>query len=288
MTRTGPQKYPGADLSHWYQDTYGGDAEESNTGVVHTTEGNTLPSYGGGAEAPNFTLVPDLAVEKLKVYQHFGFDTSSRALVNAAGGVQTNTLNVVQFELVGTCDPTTHKNWNDKQIKHIYWPEAPDWALLEFAKVVRWAYDNHKVPMTSTVTWKAYPGSYGPKNGVRLTFAQWNAYSGWLGHQHVPENLHGDPGAFQMAKVLAYAKAKTWEKPVPDPTPAKEPTVATTQDLVNNLMTIGSLTEKDAKGKPVNHAAGYYLAHCHADLLSLHKKVDALTAAIAALAGKTA
>lgn len=212
MTRTGPQKYPGADLSHWYQKAFPGDAMESNVGVMHTTEGYTLPSYSGGAVAPNFTLVPDIAGKKLKVYQHFDFDTSSRALVNAAGGVETNTLNAVQFELVGTCDPTTHKHWNDKKIQHIYWPEAPDWALLEFAKVVRWAYDNHKVPMTSTVTWKAYPGSYGSKNGVRLTGAQWTKYYGWLGHQHVPENLHGDPGSFQMAKVLMYAKAKSWIK----------------------------------------------------------------------------
>jgi hypothetical protein len=210
VTLTGPQKYPGANLTRWYGTKYPGDAMESNTGVVHTTEGTSLPDYSGGAVAPNFTLVPDFPAKKLKVYQHFDFDRSSRALVNAAGGVQTNTLNAVQFELVGTCSPDTHKNWNDKKIQHIFWPEAPDWALLEFAKVVRWAYDHHNVPMTSTVTWKAYPGSYG-SNGVRLSGKQWTNYSGWLGHQHVPENVHGDPGSFQMGKVLVYAKNKTWE-----------------------------------------------------------------------------
>jgi hypothetical protein len=226
MTKTGPQKYPGADLSRWYQNAFPGTAMESNVGVVHTTEGPTLPGYSGGAVAPNFTLVPDFAAKKLKVHQHFDFDVSSRALVNAAGGVQTNTLNVVQFELVGTCDPTTDKSWNDKKVQHIYWPLAPDWALLEFAKVVRWAYDNHRVMMATTVTWKAYPGSYGTKNGVRLSDAAWNAYHGWLGHQHAPENLHGDPGAFPMAKVLAYAKAKTWLTPPPAPKPVPTPVPA--------------------------------------------------------------
>lgn len=215
MTLTGPQKYPGADISHWYEKAFPGDSMESNVGVVHTTEGATLPTYSGGAVAPNFTLMPDFASKTLEVYQHFGFDVSSRALVNAAGGVQTNTLNVVQFELVGTCDPKTHKDWNDKKVQHIYWPAAPDWALLGFAKVVRWAYDNHAVPMTSAVTWKAYPDSYGAKNGVRLSNTAWTDYRGWLGHQHVPENLHGDPGAMPMGKVLAYAKAKSWVPSAP-------------------------------------------------------------------------
>lgn len=234
MTLTGPQKYPGADISHWYEKAFPGDSMESNVGVVHTTEGATLPTYSGGSVAPNFTLMPDFASKTLKVYQHFDFDVSSRALVNAAGGVQTNTLNVVQFELVGTCDPKTHKDWNDKKVQHVYWPAAADWALLEFAKVVRWAYDNHAVPMTSTVTWKAYPDSYGAKNGVRLSNAAWTSYRGWLGHQHVPENLHGDPGAFPMAQVLAYAKAKTWATPV-RPT-VKDTTVTMTTADANALL----------------------------------------------------
>lgn len=274
MTKAGPQKYPGAILTSWYQGDYPGDSMESNVGVVHTTEGANLPDYRSGRDAPNFTLVPDFAKKRLKVYQHFDFDVSSRALVNLQGGVETNTLNAVQFELVGTCAPETHKSWNDKKIQHIYWPEAPDWALIEFAKVVRWAYDNHKVPMSSTVTWKAYPGSYGTNNGVRLSGARWAEYYGWLGHQHVPENLHGDPGALPMAKVLSYAKAKTWENPVP--TTPKEPDVPTTQDMVNNYMNIKSLTEKDAKGNAVAHGGGYYLAHILAEVQKLHAEVAEL------------
>lgn len=40
---------------------------------------------------------------------------------------------------------------------------------------------------------------------------------------------------------------------------------ADTAALRQNLMHIGSLTEKDAKGAPVEHAAGYYLAHAAAE-----------------------
>ncbi|MFR9674501.1 N-acetylmuramoyl-L-alanine amidase [Streptomyces sp. TR02-1] len=218
MTRSGPQKYPGASTAHWYQDDWGGDAMESNVGVLHTTEGTSLPSYRGGASAPNFTAVPDLGGRLLRWYQHFDFDTSSRALVNQPGGVETNTLNAVQVELVGTCDPARRSSWGDLRAgrDYLYWPEAPEWALAALAEFVRWAHDAHDVPLRSTVTWKAYPGSYGAANGVRLTGSQWLAYYGWLGHSHVPENLHGDPGALDVARVLAYARGDAQEDDVPE------------------------------------------------------------------------
>ena len=207
MAKTGPQRYPGASTAYWYQDDYGGTAMESNVGVIHTTEGTSLPSYGGGASAPNFTALPDIPNRRLRWYQHFDFDVSSRALMNRAGGVQTNTANAVQVELVGTCDPKHRTSWNGKQAgrDYLYWPDAPDWALAELGRFVRWAHDAHGVRLASTVTWKAHPSSYGA-NGVRLTGAQWNAYYGWLGHQHVPENDHGDPGDLDFARVLAHAR----------------------------------------------------------------------------------
>ncbi|MDT3396575.1 hypothetical protein RKE29_07955 [Streptomyces sp. B1866] len=148
-----------------------------------------LPDYGGGASAPNFTALPDIRAGKLRWFQHFDFDVSARALVNRSGGVETNTANAVQVELVGTCDPDHRASWGRQKAgtDYLYWPDAPDWALAELARFVRWAHDHHGVRLESTVVWKAYPGSYGA-NGVRLTGAQWGAYYGWLGHQHVPEN----------------------------------------------------------------------------------------------------
>lgn len=211
MTKSGPQKYPGASLKYFYQGAYPGDAMESNVGVIHTTEGRTLPSYDGGVSAPNFTAMPDIPNRKLVWYQHFDFDVSSRALVNKPGGVQTNTANAVQVELVGTCDERNAATWDGKRagVDYIFWPDAPDWALAGLGEFVKWSRDNHGVKAQSTVTWKAYNkgqagGSYG-NNGVRLTGAQWDAYYGWLGHQHVPENDHGDPGNVDFAKVIAYA-----------------------------------------------------------------------------------
>ena len=209
MTLTGPQKFPGASVAYWYQNKYSTAAMESNVGVIHTTEGTSLPSYGGGASAPNFTAVPDFTAKKLKWYQHFDFDRSSRALLDKTGGVSTNRGNAVQIELVGTCDPKYKLSWGTKKagVGYIYWPAAPDWALKGLAEFVYWAYKNHNMKMQSTVLWKAYPASYGLSNGVRLSNSAWSSYYGWLGHQHVPENDHGDPGNINFVRVLEFAKA---------------------------------------------------------------------------------
>jgi hypothetical protein len=199
----GPQKYPGASTAYFYQSRYGGDLMEVNTVVLHTTEGRSLPDYGGGGSAPNLTAVPDFAKKKLNWYQHFDIDRSSRALVNLAGGVNTNTLNVCQVELVGTCDPGTHKKWGTAA--HIFWPEAPDWALAEVAAFLKWMNAQHGVPFTGPGKWLAYPSSYGATS-ARMSGAEWNNFSGICGHQHVPENTHGDPGNINFAKIIAFAK----------------------------------------------------------------------------------
>ncbi|MDR3079459.1 MAG: peptidoglycan-binding protein [Streptomyces sp.] len=216
--KSGAQRYPGASTAYWYQGKYAGTSMESNVIVWHSTEGTSLPSYSGGAEAPNLTAKPDFAAKKLDWYQHFDFDTSARALVNLAGGVETNTLNVCQVEIVGTCDPTTHAKWTKAGYQHLYTPELPDWAIRDLAAFAAWANANHGVPLTSGPAFKAYPGSYGSGNGVRMSNAAWNGFRGHCGHQHVPENLHGDPGAFPIATILAAAKGPS--QPASQPTPS--------------------------------------------------------------------
>lgn len=206
MTKTGPQIYPGANTTNsWFQDNFGGDAMEVNVVVLHTTEGTTLPDYNGGAVAPNLTAVPDFAAKKLKWYQHFDIDVSSRALVNKPGGVQTNTNNVCQVELVGTCDPATHTKWTKAGYAHIFWPEAPDWALKGVADFLRWMKQNHDVPLIAAKTWLPYPQSGWSGSAARMSFAEWNSFKGVCGHQHVPENDHGDPGAIDISTILALA-----------------------------------------------------------------------------------
>ncbi|MFF3848057.1 hypothetical protein [Streptomyces sp. NPDC002328] len=222
MARTGPQRIPGASLAHFYgTGQYSGSDMDVNCGVVHTTEGRTLPSYNGGAIAPTVTGVPDIKARKIRWFQHYDVDESARALANKLGGVQTNTANVFQIELVGTCDDSKKFSWAGARagVDYLHWPSAPGWALAEVAWLVRWLHDNHGVPLTCVRDWLAYgldarrpgvtPASYGSANPARMTFTEWRSFTGWCGHQHVPENDHGDPGNLNFAQVLAIAKGQT-------------------------------------------------------------------------------
>jgi hypothetical protein len=202
--------YPPANTATaWYQDNYPGAVMDPRKGVIHTTEGTTLPGYSGGSTAPNYTAVPDFRNKRLKWYAHFPDERSSRALKNLAGGVETNTDDVIQVELVGTCSPDIHKSWADKGVAHIYWPTAPGWALQGLADFIVYMKRKHGIPVHGPVDadrWTPYPESYG-SGGQRFTNARWNEFRGWCGHQHVPENVHGDPGAIWWAEVVNRARA---------------------------------------------------------------------------------
>lgn len=80
------------------------------------------------------------------------------------------------------------------------------------------------------------------------------------------------------ADLRAWAAGTTQEN---DMTPDQ---AAQLQALHDNLLSITSLSEKDAKGQPVSHGAGYYLAHVHWDALQIKANEAAQTAAITALA----
>lgn len=200
---------------------YPGSVTKPEVFLIHSTEGTGWPGYSGGATAPNATLMPDFANKRVLIRQHFPASRSARALENRAGGVQTNTAHTFQVELVGTCDPRTHAAWTAKGIKHIYMPDPPQWFIDGVGDVLSWLHDewDTKVQDAAPRGWGAYPGSYGSSR-FRLSFAEWRAAYGVLGHQHVPENAHGDPGAFPIAKLIAAAKGAAT---VPTKPPATTP-----------------------------------------------------------------
>ncbi len=191
---------------YWYGDgPYRGSPIRPNNGVIHTTEGTSLPTYSGGATAPQYTAVPDFKAKRLIWVPHFPDEQSARALRNESGGVETNTLNCIQIELVGTCDRGTSNRWGTTP--HIFWPEAPEWALRGVAEFVADMYTRHAIPMTGPPkAFASYPGSYGVSAAQRMSFSQWSNFEGWSGHQHVPENSHGDPGNIKWALIEKYAR----------------------------------------------------------------------------------
>lgn len=268
-TKTGPQKYPGASTKHWYQDDFGGDSMEVNVVVTHTTEGRTLPDYGGGAVAPNLTAVPDCAKQQLVWYQHFDIDVSSRALENRPGGVETNTLNAVQVEYVGTCDPETRNRWVKAGLAQnrdfVFWADAPDWALREVAEFLAWMHKEHGVPLVAAAPWLSYPSSYGSQRGQRMTAKEWEAFRGVCGHQHVPENDHGDPGSMNIPKAIGYAK-ELLEQPATGTPQPKPPAAKPTVDL--SKVVSAARTDPAARQGHQTYAAGVRLVEQALDKLN--------------------
>lgn len=238
MAKTGPQHYPGASDKYRYDGRYPGSPMETNVLGWHCTEGPSVPGYRGGADAPNFTVAPDFKNRRGVWYQHHDFDSSSRAAMNLAGGVETNTANLCQIEIVGTCDPKHKTSWTISGRKYVagidylFTPELPGWFIEELAEFSAWAFKNHGVKLQSIrpngqpLNWKPYPASYGTRaqNGVRLTNAEWNDFYGHCAHQHFPENLHGDTGNMDIEAILTRARELVDAGTPPKP-PATPPVV---------------------------------------------------------------
>lgn len=151
-------------------------------GVLHTTEGGTaagaIGAYRKNNSWPHFTVDRDGMV-----YQHNPIDQASRALKNLAGGAQTNRDSAIQIEVVGRAD-------------------SPVWPLVQTAALqllMRWIEVQTGIKQTGPVF---HGGGATAVQPFRFTAAQWDAFNGWCGHQHVPENTHWDPGAIDIKKLF--------------------------------------------------------------------------------------
>jgi hypothetical protein len=204
----------------WFYDTYrdsvfAGGVEKV---VWHTTEGSGWPAYDGGAKAPHLTAYPDFSLRRLIWRQHFPLNVYSRALRNEPGGVQTNLDGAVQVELIGT---------SDTDGPGLYWPNAPEWALRDLAKFAVFMHKQYGVPLRAAPLWLPYPKSYGSSGGQRFSGGTWDRFRGHCGHQHVPENSHGDPGDTDIKRVMIIAdamlQAETAVPPPPPPAPVPTP-----------------------------------------------------------------
>jgi len=214
-------------------------------GCLHTTEGSSWPTYRDWTVMPHATILPTPG-KGVKVRQHIAFDQGSFALRNLDGGVQTNRDYIFQFELIGT---------SEKGGPGLYWPDADEKVLLDlYRKVIEPLSKAYGIPLKAR-PFQAYPSSYGPNgktNTVRLSGTAFDNYSGWLGHQHVPENVHGDPGAFPWARMMAAVAAEEEEMAGPTEKDFKTWMKEVLQDrtLVQNIdgdkAVIGTMSVLDA------------------------------------------
>lgn len=187
-------------------------------GCLHTTETSGWPAYRDWTVMPHATVKP-IPRHGVEVHQHLPFNQGSFALRNLSGGVQTNRDYVFQFELIGT---------SERGGPGVFWPEADDAVLLDlFKKVIKPVSDAYGIPLRA-LAFQSYPKSYGPRgdtNTVRLSGSAFDTYTGWLGHQHVPENVHGDPGAFPWARMIELDRQRAPKPPVVKPPPPQEESV---------------------------------------------------------------
>lgn len=164
--------------------------------VLHTTEG---PSFRGAkatleAKRAWSHWLADPATGEFE--ELVNPDNPARSLRNLAGGVETNNRGgVYQLEIVGYAS------------KVPYYPDS--W----YAALARWITqicDRHDIPKRFPYPFTGTDG-YGLNGIVRLTNSQWLDVTGIIGHQHVPENTHWDPGLIDRLIPLV-----TGGSPMPD------------------------------------------------------------------------
>ncbi len=156
--------------------------------VVHSTEGTTI---AGAVATMQKNRSMSHEVYDPHIDQHaplVAWDNPARSLRNMRGGVETNNRpGVWQLEVVG---------------KAAQIPSYSDEWHQNLAARIRFICQALDIPIAAPKPFVAYPESYGLRNGLRFTSAEWARAEGIIGHQHVPENTHGDPG--DIARTLAY------------------------------------------------------------------------------------
>ena len=157
--------------------------------LIHMTEGGSIEGAVSAYRTNNSW--PHLTVEcrfgkRYRRCGHLDMNTAARSLKNMSGGVETNTDGVIQVEVVG----------------YSAQPELVDWEWFAL-NVIEPICQPLMIPCQSPVDWVAYPDSYGKTAAQRLSPDEWTLYKGILGHQHAPENDHGDPGAIPIDLILA-------------------------------------------------------------------------------------
>jgi len=169
-------------------------------GVLHTTEGSSyagaLGAYTASGNGPHFTVTFETGA--FKVYQHVSLNQASTALMHPSNTIDTNRLSAIQIEIVGTAADA---------------PSFSDAYLQGLAGLMRWVEEQTGIQRTAP-RFEPYPQSGGLNNGVRFSDAMWASFNGWCGHQHVPHNDHGDPGAINITALLVADQPQVQVKPM--------------------------------------------------------------------------
>jgi hypothetical protein len=180
-------KLPGGiDVVHRPADTQFGDVDFDSRpkGCGHTTETTGLPSYGEGQ-----TDAPTLTVGLETVWQHRALGKTCGTLRNLAGGVETNRLIRIQFELIGF---STRESW----------VPASSFQREALAAIKELAHEELGVPREHVWPDKQDDGILATPE-YRRRRSKFPGVSGWYGHVEIPENDHWDWGSLRWNELEA-------------------------------------------------------------------------------------
>lgn len=241
---------------------------------LHSTETGSWPGYQSGATAPHFTIDPRTGAAR----QHIPLTRAARALEHPRGTPETNRAGVIQIEIIGSADLAFSKKHG-----YLFMPSLTQAQLSTIGALVakiRAAVPG--VPLASTVDWVHHPRPGYGAGYPRLTTAQFSTYRGILGHQHVPNNSHGDPGALNVAAMIKGISPAP-PKP-PAPAPSKDDEMPTPNEIAK---AIWAYPVPRPGNTPVN--AGSQLGSANVlswrndkTLKALTKTIDAMAAVILA------
>ena len=146
---------------------------------LHTTEGNTIAGAVAALDRNRSWSHFLISFEENKKIQFLETNVAAKSLSNnTADGYQTNRANVVQVEIVGYAKETG--SWSNAKL---------DW-IADRLKEIRGAF--------------AFPLDHlNFADSQRLSDQQFVAYSGIVGHKHVPDNDHWDPGNLNVDYIVA-------------------------------------------------------------------------------------
>lgn len=160
--------------------------------LLHTCESEATARQNAeylvrvGAE-PHWVFDPRFPVDE--AIQLLPYTATGKALRNLPGGVETNRrdvdgdglVDIVQVELVGYAGAVA--GYDDAWYRNLRTFLLNLCAELDV---------NYVFP-------RRFAQSYG--DNVRLSFDEWNTATGILGHCHVPENDHWDPGPLDLSRL---------------------------------------------------------------------------------------
>jgi hypothetical protein len=125
----------------------------------------------------------------VSVYQHYSINVAARAWANpraAVDDIETNRMAAIQIEI----------GWVAAQIQSL--PAELKDALRA---LMRWIESESVIERTSPEFFGE--NAYGEGGVARMSTRKWKAFNGWCGHQHVPENVHWDPGHIDIVYLLS-------------------------------------------------------------------------------------